>query len=105
MKYTLLVLFALPCLALAQAPAAPAAAPAAPAAAPAAAPEKEPDVQMSDEDIAKAKKEEQELLKKKAAEDAAAERKAQKEAQMAKCVIKMVMTDEEIELCRIAYRD
>jgi hypothetical protein len=90
-------------MALAQAPAAPQPEPANPAAA---APGKEEDPkQMSEEDLAKAKAEQAALLKKKAAEDAAADRKAQKEAQMAKCNIKAVMTDEEIEFCRTAFRD
>jgi hypothetical protein len=43
--------------------------------------------------------------RKKAAEDAAAERERQKEARMALCVIRSVMTDEQIDFCRVAYRD
>lgn len=81
----------------------PADAPAAPAAA--AAPQKEEDVQMSEDAIAKAKAEEESLMRKKAAEDAAAERQRQREVRLALCVIKPVMSDAEIELCRVAYRE
>ena len=67
--------------------------------------DKEEDVQMSEEAIAKAKAEDEAVLRRKAAEDAAAERQRQREARLALCVIKPVMTDPEIELCRVAYKD
>jgi hypothetical protein len=81
--------------------AAPAPAPAAQAA-PAA--EKE-DVDANEEEAKKARAEEEAAARKKAAEDAAAERQRQKEARMALCVIRPVMSDEQIELCRVAYKD
>jgi len=65
----------------------------------------EEDMQMSEEAIAKAKAEDEALARKKAAEDAAAERQRQREARLALCVIKPVMSDPEIELCRVAYRE
>jgi hypothetical protein len=111
MKFTLtFVLLMLPFAAQAQAPAKPEAAkpeaakpePAKPEAMKA---DKEEDVQMSEEAIAKAKAEDETLLRKKAAEDAAAERQRQREARLALCVIKPVMSDPEIELCKVAYRD
>ena len=67
--------------------------------------QKDEEVQMSEEQIKKAREEEEALARKKAAEDAAAERERQKQARMALCVIKPVMTDEEIDLCRVAYKD
>ena len=72
---------------------------------PVALPADEPDVQMSEEELAKQRQEEEALARKKAAEDALAERQRQREERLSKCVIKMVMTDEEIDFCRVAYRD
>ena len=105
-KFSLtLVLSMLAFGAQAQAPAKPEAAkPEATPATPAKA-DKEEDVQMSEEAIAKAKAEEEALARKKAAEDAAAERQRQREARLALCVIKPVMSDPEIELCRVAYQE
>lgn len=68
-------------------------------------PADEPDVKMSEEELAKTRAEEEAMARKKAAEDAAAERQRQREARMARCVIKSVMTDEEIDFCRVAYRE
>ena len=68
-------------------------------------PADEPDVQMSEEELAKQRKEEEAAARQKAAEEALAERQRQRDERMAKCVIKMVMTDEEIDLCKVAYRD
>jgi hypothetical protein len=68
-------------------------------------PADEPDVKMSEEELAKQRKEEEAIVARKAAEDAAAERQRQREERIARCVIKMVMTDEEIDLCKVAYRD
>jgi len=65
----------------------------------------EEDVRMSEEALAKAKAEQEAILRKIAAEDAAAERQRQREARIARCVIKAVMTDDEIEFCKVAYRD
>jgi len=86
------------------APAAPAAIPATPAT-PVKLPADEPEVKMSEEELAKTRAEEESLMRKKAAEDAAAERQRQREARLARCVIKSVMTDEEIDFCKVAYRD
>jgi hypothetical protein len=72
---------------------------------PVALPADEPDVQMSEEELAKQRKEEEAEARKKAAEDALAERQRQREERLSKCVIKMVMTDQEIDYCRVAYRD
>jgi hypothetical protein len=83
---------------------APAAIPATPAT-PVALPPDEPEVKMSEEELAKTRAEEEALMRKKAAEDAAAERERQREARLARCVIKMVMTDEEIDFCKVAYRE
>jgi len=119
------LVLALPAIAFAQAPAnvqavkpeaikpqaapapatAPAAAAAAPAASPAAPAAKEEDLQSNEAEIAKARAAEEETARKKAAADAAAERQRQKEARLALCVIKPVMTDDEIELCRVAYQE
>ena len=85
-------------------PATPAAIPPTPAT-PVVLPADEPDLKMNEEEVAKRLKEEEALARKKAAEDAAAERQRQREARLARCVIKMVMTDEEIDLCKVAYRD
>jgi hypothetical protein len=63
------------------------------------------EVMMSEEELAKQRAEEEALVRKKAAEDAAAERQRQREARIARCVIKMVMTDEEIDLCKVAFRE
>ena len=68
-------------------------------------PPDEPEVQASEEELKKARAEEEAVARKKAAEDAAAERERQREARLARCVIKMVMTDEEIEFCKVAYRE
>jgi hypothetical protein len=65
----------------------------------------EEELRLSEEAIAKAKAEDEALLRKKAAEDAAAERERQREARIALCVIKAVMTEEEIDLCKVAYRE
>lgn len=67
--------------------------------------DKDEEVQMSEEQLKKAREEEEAMARKKAAEDAAAERERQKQARMALCVIKPVMSDEEIDLCRVAYKD
>lgn len=83
---------------------APAAIPATPAT-PVQLPADEPDVNMSEEELAKTRAEEEALMRKKAAEDAAAERERQREARLARCVIKSVMTDEEIDFCKVAYRE
>jgi len=120
MKFTLaFLLLMLPFAAQAQAPAKPAAAPEA-AKPEAMKPEAmkpqdkladpklekaEEELRLSEEAIAKAKAEDEALLRKKAAEDAAAERERQREARIALCVIKAVMTDEEIDFCKVAYRD
>ena len=63
------------------------------------------DVQMSEEELDKARKEQEALVRKKAAEDAAAERERQREARLALCIIKPVMSDEEIDKCKVAYRE
>jgi hypothetical protein len=72
---------------------------------PVALPADEPDMKMSEEELAKQRAEEEAVVRKKAAEDAAAERQRQREARIARCVIKMVMTDEEIDFCKVAYRE
>ena len=116
MKFTLaFLLLMLPFAAQAQAPAKPAAAPPEAAKPAAAKPEEkladpklekaEEELRLSEEAIAKAKAEDEALLRKKEAEDAAAERQRQREARIALCVIKAVMTDEEIDLCKVAYRE
>jgi hypothetical protein len=111
MKVTLMLLLALPFAALAQddpqtvyskmvlaqAPAG-----AAQAATPEAAKE---EVEMNEEEAKKAREAADAEARKKAAEDAAAERQRQKEARMLLCVIRPVMSDEQIELCRVAYKD
>ena len=63
------------------------------------------DMQMTEEELAKARAEDEALMRKSAAEDAAAERQRQQEARMALCVIRPVMSDEQIDYCRVAYRD
>ena len=68
-------------------------------------PKDEPEMKMSEEELAKQRAAEEELVRKKAAEDALAERKRQRDERIARCVIKMVMTDEEIDLCKVAYRE
>ena len=82
----------------------PAAIPATPAT-PVQLPADEPDMKTSEEELAKTRAEEEAMARKKAAEDAAAERQRQREARLARCVIKSVMTDEEIDFCRVAYRE
>jgi hypothetical protein len=79
----------------------------APAGAPqAATPEAAKDeVEMNEEEAKKAREEVDAAARKKAAEDAAAERQRQKEARMLLCVIRPVMSDEQIEYCRVAYKD
>ena len=72
---------------------------------PVALPADDAEVKMSEEELAKTRAEEEALMRKKAAEDAAAERQRQREARLARCVIKMVMTDEEIDFCKVAYRE
>jgi len=101
------LVLALPAIGFAQAPAnvqaaKPEAAAAQAAPAPAA---KEEDLQSNETEIAKARAAEEEAARRKAAADAAAERQRQKEARLALCVIKPVMTDDEIELCRVAYQE
>ena len=68
-------------------------------------PADEPEMNMSEEELAKRRAEEEALVRKKAAEDALAERQRQRDERIARCVIKMVMTDEEIDLCKVAFRD
>jgi len=103
MKFTLMLLLALPFAALAQAPAKPEAA--AEPAPTSIVVTKEEDVQMSEEEQKKAREAADAAARRRAAEDAAAERERQKEARMALCVIRSVMTDEQIDFCRVAYRD
>ena len=64
-----------------------------------------PVMEATEEDLKKARAEEEALVRQKVAADAAAERARQREARIAACVIKPVMTDDEIDLCRVAYRD
>ena len=108
MKFTLtFLMLMLPFAAQAQAPAKPEAAKATPEAAltKADAMKDKEEVQMSEEELDKARKEEEALVRKKAAEDAAAERERQRQARLALCVIKPVMSDDDIEKCRVAYRE
>jgi len=65
----------------------------------------EEEMQMSEEAIAKAKAQDEALARQKAADDAAFERQRQREARIALCIIKPVMTDDEINLCKVAYRE
>ena len=100
------LVLALPAIGFAQAPAnVQAAKPEAAAQAAPAPAAKEEDLQSNEAEIAKARAAEEEAARKKAAADAAAERQRQKEARLALCVIKPVMTDDEIELCRVAYQE
>ena len=63
------------------------------------------EVQMSEEELAKSREEGEALVRRKAAEDAAAERERQRQARLALCVIKPVMSDDEIDRCKVAYRE
>lgn len=106
MKFTLVfLLLLLPFAAQAQAPAKPEAVKPEAAMTDPKLQKAEEDMQMSEEAIAKAKAQDEALARKKAAEDAAFERERQREARIALCIIKPVMTDEEIDLCKVAYRE
>jgi len=68
-------------------------------------PDEKEEVQMSEEEIAKARAADEAVARRKAAEEAAAEHQRQRDAMLARCIIRPVMSDEEIELCRVAYRN